>query len=76
MAKKKKKKDKKRVKNGMCRCCVCDRDFELWEENRVTVATSTGGLLTIGTTYFDAWNCEFCGAQNRLNKRYNKVRED
>lgn len=75
MAKKKNKK-KKLVKNGWCRCCVCDREFELCEDKRITVATSTGGILTIGTTYFDAWDCDFCGAQNRLNKRYCKVKEN
>lgn len=76
MAKDKKKKDKKKkvVKNGMCRCCVCERKFELDTERRTTVSTSHG-LMSIGNTQFDAWDCPICGAQNRLNKRYSKVRE-
>lgn len=67
--------DKLTIEKGCCKCCVCGGVFKLHAKDRVTVRAPQSILS--GTPYqeYDAWNCLFCGAQNRLNKRYAEIKE-
>lgn len=67
--------DKLTIEKGYCKCCVCGEVFKLHAKDRVTVRAPQSILS--GTPYqeYDAWNCLFCGAQNRLNERYSEIKE-
>lgn len=75
---KKTKKEKKRVKRGVCKCCLCGHRFPVTAETRKTVVVGTGlRILTAGELrYFDSWDCPSCGAENRLNERFRDDRND
>lgn len=78
MAKKNLKKEKKRVKKGICKCCLCGYKFQLTAEDRKTIQVGVGlNLLTGGNPrYFDSWDCPACGAENRLNERFRDDRNE
>lgn len=83
MSKKKKKKvtkkpakvvDKLIIEKGYCKCCVCGEVFKLHAKDRVTVRAPQQILSAKPCQEYDAWNCPFCGAQNRLNERYAEIK--
>ena len=74
---KKTKKEEKRVKKGVCKCCLCSHKFQLTAEARKTVPVGSFNLLGGGgLRYFDTWDCPLCGAENRLNERYRDDRNE
>lgn len=67
--------DKLIIEKGFCKCCVCGEMFKLHAKDRMTVRSSCQPLSLEPSVEYDAWNCLFCGAQNRLNKRYAETKE-
>lgn len=67
--------DKLTIEKGCCKCCVCGEVFKLHAKDRVTVKSPHQPFSLASGAEYDAWNCLFCGAQNRLNERYTKVEE-
>ena len=68
--------DKFVIEKGYCKCCVCEEIFKLHAKDRVTVRVPHQILSARPYQEYDAWNCLFCGAQNRLNERYAEIREE
>ena len=67
--------DKLVIEKGYCKCCVCGEVFKLHAKDRVTVRAPQQILSAKPYQEYDAWNCLFCGAQNRLNERYAEIKE-
>lgn len=66
---------------GMWYCEVCGREFALMHEDRYTVREEKrGGLAaafadTPEPTMWDAFDCPYCGCQNRVIIRKREVEE-
>lgn len=50
----------------MRKCNTCGKRFRLLAKNRYEVVKSSVGFncLTQGTTYYNAFDCPYCGCQN------------
>lgn len=53
------------------KCDKCGKEFELKKENKYISCDSKFGL--IGCTYYDTFDCPYCGCQHKINERYTKV---
>lgn len=53
------------------KCCVCGKKFKMFPHNRY-VSCSQISLLTF-PTYYDTYDCPYCGCQNRLLERYSHL---
>ena len=66
--------DNKGTIKGMKTCEVCGRDFPLLiEEHYVATEPSLSGIAALAggkePMLWDAFDCPFCGCQNRVNPR-------
>lgn len=53
------------------KCCVCGKSFKMFPRNRY-VSCSQINLLTF-PTYYDTFDCPWCGCQNRIDERYSRL---
>ena len=66
---------------GMWTCEVCGREFALMHEDRYTVREEKRGGLAAAFAYmpeptmWDAFDCPYCGCQNRVLIRKREVEE-
>lgn len=66
---------------GMRICEVCGREFPLMHEFRYTVRDEERGGLAAAfrdlpePTLWDAFDCPYCGCQNRVKERKREVKE-
>lgn len=67
----------------MRKCNVCGRKFRLLSKNRYEIEKRPVGLncLTEGITYYNAFDCPYCGCQNivgvleKSNSQFKKSEE-
>lgn len=52
------------------KCKVCGKEFDLLKERRYTVKSNS---VFVGTQYYDAFDCPFCGCQNIAKEREMKA---
>lgn len=66
---------------GMWTCEVCGREFALMHEDRYTVRDETNRWLAVSfgseaePILWDAFDCPYCGCQNRIKGRKREVEE-
>lgn len=68
--------DKLIIEKGFCKCHVCGEVFKLHAKDRMTVKSPHQPFSLAAGAEYDAWDCLFCGAQNRLNERYAEVEKE
>jgi transcription elongation factor Elf1 len=64
-----------KAKNGKVTCKICGTKFPAISEKRYTARRMNGLAALGGNSYYDAFDCPFCGCQNQVGIRFDGIFE-